>query len=271
MFEDIVSQAPVVSPKLGALAEVVTNPTLIERASSIFEGIRAVAENPGSMSLESLGLGIAAIASAPAATRAVQEIFKDRSEMEAKQAEEEIKKAAEKSARTWAQADGSLIAYTELRSGGLERSLVSATSDVNRFISRSDPRVQALDIALKLPKEERLASAMGMEEALDDFRKFLPRDAGIAQNHATLARLSTTPVEGAATAERAAFGALERGDAVTAKAREACFTLLQASAARAVAIERGEWTQEMVRPKEAPAPEVPGPGRKGKAARGWDR
>lgn len=262
MFEDIVGQAPVVSPKLGAVAEVVTNPTLIERASSIFEGIRAVAENPGSMSLETLGLGIAAIASAAAAARAIQEIRKDRGE-------EETKRAAEKSARTWAEADGSLIAYTELRSAGLERSLVSATSDVNRFISRSDPRAQALDIALKLPKEERLASAMGMEDALDDFREFLPCDAGIAQNHATLARLSTTPVEGAATAERAAFGALERGDAVTAKAREACFTLLQASAARAVAIERGEWTQEMARPKEAP--EVSGPGRKGKAARGWGR
>jgi hypothetical protein len=270
--EHIATNAPVLVPKIGAVGEVVTSSPLTQYASGIMDALRGIAENPGAMSLENIGLGVAAMASVAAGLRAIQEIRKDRGE-------EETKRAAEKSARIWAQADGSLIAYADLRGSGLERSLVSATSDINRYMSRSDAGAQAVDIALKMSKEDRMASAMAFEESLDNFARVIPRDAGIAQNHATLARLASTPLEAVATGERAALGALKRGDAVTARGREACFTLLQSSAARAVAMELGEWTQDMVKPKVAttapqeaePTPATPKRGRSGRSNRSFAR
>jgi hypothetical protein len=267
--EHIATNAPLVVPKVGAVGEMVASSPLTQYASGIFEAIKGIAENPGAMSLENVALGVTAIASVAAGLRAIQEIRKDRGE-------EGTKRAAEKSSRMWAQADGSLIAYADLRGSGLERGLVSATSDVNRFIARSHPGAQAIDIALKMPKEERLASAMAFEESLEAFGRTMPRDAGIAQNHATLARLASTPLEAVATGERAALGALQRGDAVTARGREACFTLLQSAAARAVAMEMGEWTQDMAKPKVAAsapkeAPPVPSAPKRGRHNRSFAR
>jgi hypothetical protein len=210
-------------------------------ASSIWDAIRGIAENSDALSLENIRLGLSALSSVAASLMAIRKMSKE-------WGEEGAKRAAEKTARVWAQADGSLIAYAGLRGMGLESALVSATNDINRFVSRSHPGAQAIEIALKMPKEERLAVAMGFEAALEDFAGVMPRDAGIAQNHVTLARLASSPWEAVAAGERAAVGALQRGDAVTARGREACFTLLKASAARAVAIERGEWAQEMVKP-----------------------
>lgn len=233
----LVQQASSLGAKAPALGEATARaPSLMEHAGAIMDSLRALAESP-SVPLENIGLGIGAVAAAMTAARAIQEIRKDRGE-------EGAKRAAEKSARQWAEADGSLVAYAQVRGQGLEGALGSATAEVNRFLSRSDPRAQAIDIALRMPIAERLEAAAGFDGALAAFARAIPRDAGISHNHAKLASMARTPVEAAATGERAAFGALERGDALTSGAREACFALMQASAARAVAIERGEWVSE---------------------------
>lgn len=224
-------------PKMPAVMEVASQvPSLMDRAGGIFDSIRALAENPAA-SIETIGLGLAGMAAVASTLQIVSKYRHQRGE-------EDFKKAAEKSGRQWAQADGSLIAYAGIRGMNQDRALVSATSDVNRFMARSDPRAQALDIALRLSPEERAVQSASFEGSLNDFSRLLPKDAGIAQNHATLARLAATPIEAAATGERAAFGALDRGDAITSGAREACFALLAASACRAVAIEMGERSQE---------------------------
>lgn len=237
---------PTSSAKAPAVLDVAAQhaPTLSDMAGSILDGLRSIAENP-SLPLEEIGIGVAAIASVAGTIRTLQEYRRDRGE-------ERTKQEALRAARRWAEADGSLVAYASKERVGMEAALISATADINRFMPRSDVRAQALDIAMKMPKEERLDTAAGFEDALSSFSKVMPKDAGVAHNHATLARLATDPVEACAAAERAAFGTIERGDAPTGKARAACFSLLQASACRAVALDRDEMVQEVI--QMAPPP-----------------
>jgi len=250
---------PTVSAKAPAVAEIATqhSPTLASMASSILEGLRAIAEHPA-IPLEEIGIGVAAIASVAGTVRTIQEYRKDKGEGR-------LKRDAQRAATHWAQADGSLIAYAANQRVGVEAALISATADINRFIPRSDARAQALDIAMKMPLQERAETAAGMEGALAGFVKAIPKDAGVAHNHAKLARLAGSPLEAAAAAERAAFGAIERKDPTTAKGREACFALLQAAACRAVALERGEVALAPV--VAAPPPPLRSGRRRGDGAR----
>lgn len=225
---------PSLSAKAPAVVDQVSHPvgSLTEHANSILEGLRVLAENPG-VSIEEVGIGIAAIASVAATMRSIQEFRKDRSA-------DRFKREALLASNQWAGADGSLIAYATNRGQTFSQALASATADTNRFMPRSDPRAQAIDIALKMPAQERLETSASFDKALSVFGKVVPREAGVAHNHAKLAVLATTPSDAAAAAERAAFGALDRNDANTARSRQASFTLLQAAACRAVAVERGE-------------------------------
>ena len=183
-------------------------------------------ENP-MMSWEQAALATGAVASAAAAMRAWQNIRQH-------SREEDKKKAALKAATIWRQADDSVIAYASLRGGSLEGAIDSATGEVNKFASRSDPRVQAIEIATMLPAKERQEMAANFPEALKGLKKALPSDAGISQNHIRLAQLHSDPIESTAAAERAAYGAIVNGDAITARARRAAFEVLGSAAAQAV-------------------------------------
>lgn len=237
-------------PSLAAKAPAVADQavrhgsSLSEHASSILEGLRVLAENPG-ISIEEMGIGIAAVASVAATMRSIQEFRKDRSE-------DRVKREALMASNQWAAADGSLIAYATNRGHDFATALGSATAEINRFMPRSDPRAQCIDIAMKMPVEDRLESAGGFDKALSVFSKVMPGDAGVSHNHAKLAALATSPLEAAAVAERAAFGAVDRGEANTARSRQASFRLLQAAASRAVALERGELVLALEAPGRPP-------------------
>ena len=225
-------------PSLAAKAPAVVEQTaaqagnLTEMASSIFSGLESIAANPN-LPLEMIATVVGTVGAASAALASWEEIKKNRGERLAR-------RDAVQAAIDWAGADGSLIAYAQNRKMPYEKALVSATAAINRFIPRSDPRAQALDIAMRLSPEDRAAGAKGFDVALEGFSSAMPRDAGVSHNHAKLARLARSPMEAAADAERAAFGALDRGEASAPQAREACYALMEAAACRAVAHERGE-------------------------------
>jgi hypothetical protein len=203
-----------------------TSGPLAQKADGIFDSLRALAENPF-MSWEEAAVATGAFASATAAVSAWRAIVREREERGAK-------KQALRQATFWREADDSVVTYARLSGQTLEKAMANATGETNKFLSRSDPRIQALDIALRLPPEELEEQAAGFPKALKALEQVLPSDSGIAHNHLRLAALGKTPLEQTAAAERAAYGTLARGEAVTAPMRTACFAVLNTAAARIV-------------------------------------
>lgn len=243
----------VLASKVPAAAEAASNTgqSLMGKADSIFEAIRMLGENP-MLSWEQAALATGAVASAAAAMRAWQNIRQHSKD-------EDKKKAAIKAATVWRSADESMIAYADLRGGSLEGAIESATGEINKFASRSDPRVQAISIAMMLPPEERDEMAKSLPDSLKELKRALPDDAGISQNHIRLAQLHQDPVQSLAAAERAAYGAITTGDAITASSRRAAFQVLGAAAAQAV--NRDEALSEKLNIKQVESKKKPDPQR----------
>ena len=221
---------PSLSAKAPALMDVVGQvPSHFSHSSEqIVDGLRALAENPGEV-----GVGLAALASLAASMRSLQEFRKERQDGREKE-------DAVWAGRQWAMADESVLAYAGARGQSLEEGLFSVTTEANRFVARSDPRAQALEIALKSPAPERLQGALLFPKHVRDFAALLPPEAGVARNHARLAQLAVAPQEAAAAAERAAHGVITSREPEGAQARAASFALLQSAMFQAVALERGE-------------------------------
>lgn len=233
-----------VGTKLPALAQEASH--LDEKVSLIDASLAELAssgigEAVSAMPWELLFTGLGAVGAAMGAAKAWQEIAKHSSD-------EGAKKAAIKSAAIWEAADGSLLAYAHAHQGGLQVGIDNATSTVNKFISRADPRVLAVQVALALPQEERLSTADRFERDLEMFRKTTPKEAGVTRNYLTLARVAKTKQEQIFASERAASGALLRGEVIDSKEKANAYALLESSAALAASIEKGERPRDFLKP-----------------------